>query len=332
MTVNRYPPNTLMRRLLVAFFMLAALAASWSAIAQPFPARPVRIVVPFAPGGSPDLLARALAQQLEQQLGRSFIVDNRAGANGIIGAEIVARAAPDGYTVMHTPPAFVLNTLVYKKLPYDVHRDYAPITNVGTAGGYVLLVTPSLPVGTVGELIALAKAKPLAYGSPPAGNTLHLASELFKVRAGVPFLHVPYKGGTESFTALMSGEVQMLIVPPTAAVPYVRSGRLKAIGFTGSKRLAALPNLPTIAESGLPEYVVDFTWNGWFAPSRTPPSLITLLQTEVAKAVHAPKVRELFSMSGYTAVANAPEEFRRFVHAEVKRYAELVREARIAVD
>ena len=300
--------------------------------AQPFPSKPIRIVVPYPPGGSPDVLARALAAQLDAQFGKSVIVDNRGGANGIIGAEIVAKAAPDGYTVMHTPPAFIINTLLYKKLPYDVHRDYAPVTNVASGGGYLLLVNPSLPVGSVKELIALAKSKPLTFGSPPAGNTLHLASEIFNQRAGTQIKHIPYKGGAESFTALMSGEIQMLIVPPTAAVPYVKSGRLRALGFTGSKRMATLPDVPTVAESALPDYVVDFTWNGWFAPAKTPREIVARLQGEVHKALRAPKMRAILEASGFTPVGNAPEEFRQFVQAEIKRYAEIVREANIRVE
>lgn len=326
----------LLRHRVPASLAIALLAANLlfagASFAQKFPSRPVRIVVPFAPGGSPDVLARGLGAQLDAQLGKSFIIDNRGGANGIIGAEIVAKAAPDGYTVIHTPPAFIINSLVYKKLPYDVHKDFAPITNVGTAGGYVILVPPALPVHSVRELISVAKAKPLSYGSPPAGNTLHLASELFKLRAGIPLQHVPYKGGSESFTALMSGEIQMLIVPPTAAVPFVKSGRLRAVAFTGSSRLSVLPDVPTVAESGLPEYVVDFTWNGWFAPARTPRTIIIKLQTEIAKAVQAPKMRDLLASSGFTPVANTPEEFRIFVDAEIQRYAPLVKEAKITVE
>jgi tripartite-type tricarboxylate transporter receptor subunit TctC len=320
-----------MRYFVILILMLVSTGVSGSNTAtQSYPNRPVRIIVPYPPGGSsPDVLARGLAAQLDAQLGKNFVVDNRSGANGIIASEIVARAAPDGYTVLHTPPAFILNALVYKNLPYDVYKDYAPVTNVATSGGYVLLVAPALPARSVKELIALAKTTPLAYGSPPPGNTLHLASELFKLRAGVPLQHIPYRGGTETFTALISGQIQVLIVPTTTAVPYVKAGRLRALAFTGSSRLGLLPDVPTVVESGVPDYVVDFTWNGWFAPARTPSEIITRLYMEVRKAVQAPRMRELLDNSGFTAVANPPDEFRQFVYAETKRYAEMVREAKV---
>jgi tripartite-type tricarboxylate transporter receptor subunit TctC len=321
-----------MRRSIAVMMVLCTLAGIAAAAEPAYPLRPVRVVVPFGAGGSPDVLARSLGAQLELQLGKNFIIDNRAGANGIIGAEIVARAAPDGYTVMHTPPGFIINSLVYKKLSYDVHRDYAPVTNVASGSGYLLLVNPSLPVTNIKELIALAKTKPFSYGSQPVGNTLHLASEMFNRSAGLNLQHVPYKGGADSFAALMSNEIQVLIVPPTAAVPYVKAGRLRALGFTGSKRLALMPEVPTIAESGLPDYVVDFTWNGWFAPANTPAAIVKRLQSEIRKAVQAPRMREILDASGFTAVADTPDEFRAFVQREIKRYAEIVRDAHIKVE
>ena len=323
-----------MRNLIVlALGAGCAMSSALSFAAEmPYPQRPVRVVVPFGPGGSPDVLARALGAQLEAQLGKTFIIDNRAGANGIIGAEIVARAAPDGYTVIHTPPGFIINTLLYKNLSYDVDRDYVPVTNVASGSGYLLLVNPSLPVQSIRDLISLAKAKSLTYGSPPAGNTLHLATEMFNQRAGVRLLHIPYKGGSDSFAALMGNEIQVLVVPPTAAVPYVSSGRLRALGFTGSKRLALMPEVPTIAESGLPDYVVDFTWNGWFATAKTPPAIIARLQSEIRKAVQAPRMREILDASGFVAVANTPDEFRAFVRDEIKRYEQIVRDANVKVE
>jgi len=300
--------------------------------AQAFPTKPLRIVVPFAVGGSPDVIARGLAIQLDVQMGKSIVVDNRAGANGIIGADIVAKSAPDGHTLIHSPPAFVLNALVYKKLPYDVMRDFIPVTNIGNSGGYLMLVSPALGVNNLKEFIAAAKAKPLSYGSPPAGNTLHLATEMLKQRTGMSLQHVPYKGGTETFTALISGEVQVLLVPPPAAIPYVKSGRLRAIGFTGAKRHPILPEVPTLAESGVADYVIDFTWHGWFAPAKTPLEIVRRLQLEARKALQAPAMRALMESSGFEAVANTPEEFKIFVQAEMKRYAEIVRAANVVAE
>ena len=300
--------------------------------AQTFPSKPLRIVVPFAVGGSPDVIARGLAIQLDAQLGKSIVVDNRAGANGIIGADIVAKSAPDGHTLIHSPPAFVLNALVYKKLPYDVIRDFIPVTNIGNSGGYLMLVSPALGVNNLKEFIVAAKAKPLSYGSPPAGNTLHLATEMLKQRTGMSLQHVPYKGGTETFTALISNEVQVLLVPPPAAIPYVKSGRLRAIGFTGAKRHPILPEVPTLAESGVADYVIDFTWHGWFAPAKTPLEIVRRLQLEARKALQAPAMRALMESSGFEAVANTPEEFKIFVQTEMKRYAEIVRAANVVAE
>lgn len=310
------------------------LALLWSSLAaaQPFPNRPLRIVVPFAIGGSPDVIARGLAVQLDPQLGKSVIVDNRAGANGIIGAEIVAKAAPDGHTLIHSPPAFVINALVYKNLPYDILRDFIPVTNIGNSGGYLMLVAPTLGVGSVKEFIALAKTKSLSYGSPPAGNTLHLATEMLKQRTGIPLQHVPYKGGTETFTALMTGEVQVLLVPPPAAIPYVKAGRLRALAFTGAKRHVTLPEVPTISESGIPDYVIDFTWHGWFVPAKTPMEIVRRLHAEARKALQAPAMKALMEGTGFEAVANTPEEFRAFVQSEMKRYAEIVRAANVRAE
>ena len=226
----------------------------------------------------------------------------------------------------------MLNALVYKKLPYDVMRDFIPVTNIGNSGGYLMLVSPALGVDNLKEFIAAAKAKPLSYGSPPAGNTLHLATEMLKQRTGMSLQHVPYKGGTETFTALISGEVQVLLVPPPAAIPYVKSGRLRAIGFTGAKRHPILPEVPTLAESGVADYVIDFTWHGWFAPAKTPLEIVRRLQLEARKALQAPAMRALMESSGFEAVANSPEEFKIFVQTEMKRYAEIVRAANVVAE
>ena len=211
-------------------------------------------------------------------------------------------------------------------------RDFIPVTQIGNSGGYLVLVSPSLGVASVKEFIALAKAKPLSYGSPPAGNTLHLASEMFKQRTGIPLQHVPYKGGAETFTGLMTGEVHILFVPPPSAVPYVKSGRLRALAFTGQSRLPAMAEVPTLGESGISDMVVDFTWHGWFVPAKTPMAIVQRLNDEARKALQSQKMRALMDAVSFQPVANSPAAFREFVASEMKRYAEIVRTANIRVE
>jgi tripartite-type tricarboxylate transporter receptor subunit TctC len=299
--------------------------------AQAFPNRPIRLIVNTSAGSSPDLIARAVGRQAETFLAQNLIVDNRAGANGIIGAVVVAHAAPDGYTVLHASPGVILNTLVYKNLQYDIHRDFVPVTQVAAGVGYLMLVHPSLPAYTVKDFIALAKQKPLTYSSVPVGGTTHLAAELFNLRAGVKVRHIPYKSGADSVNAVMANEVNLTFSPPTGALPHVQSARLRAIAFSGSKRFARLPEVPLVSEAGVPDYVVDFTWNAWFAPGKTPRAIIHRLQGAVREALKAPKVIEFLDAAAFYPVGSTPEEFREFVNAELKRYAEAVREAKIPV-
>jgi len=321
----------------LAALVTVALTAAGSACAQnlataggqTFPNRPVRLVVATTAGGSPDLIARAIARPAEIYLGQNVIVDNRPGASGIIGATIVANAVPDGHTVLHTAPAVILNPLVYRKLPYDVDRDLVPVTAVANGVGYLMLVNPALPAHTVKEFIALARQKSLNYGSSPVGSTVQLAAELFNVRAGVQLRHIPYKGGSESVNALMGGEIQVTFAPPTAALPFVQAGRLRALGFSGSKRFSRLPDVPLISEAGVPDYIVDFTWNAWFAPAKTPLDIVKKLHAAVREALKSPKVLEFLEAAAFYPVGSTPEEFRVFVAAETKRYAQIVREAKI---
>ena len=300
-----------------------------SAAKRSFPTRPIRLVVGVPAGGSPDLIARAVARQAESYLGQTIVVDNRTGANGIIAATIVANAAPDGYTVLHTAPSIILNTVTYRKLPYDVHRDFVPVTQIAAGVGYLMLVPPSLPVHTVKEFIALAKQKPLRYSSAPIGSTTHLATELFNVRAGLQVQHIPYRGGADAVNAVMSGEVDLTFSPPTAALAFVQAGRMRALAFSGSKRFAKLPDVPLVSEAGVPDYIVDFTWNAWFAPARTPPAIVSELQAAVREAVKTPRMIEFLEAAAFYPVASTPDQFREFVDAEIRRYAQNVRDAKI---
>ncbi len=296
---------------------------------QAFPNRPIRAVVASPAGGSPDLIARAVTREVEALLGQGFIVDNRGGANGIIAAGIVGTAAPDGYTLLHTAPAFLLNALVYKKLPYDVRTDFAPVTCVAAGVGYLMLVNPVLPVKTVKEFIALAKQKSLTFSAPPVGGTTTLAGELFNLRAGIQMRHISYRGGNDAVNAVMANEVDVTFSPPTGSAVHVQSGRLRALGFTGSKRYGRMPDVPLISEAGVPDYVVDFTWNAWFAPAKTPSAVLNRLQSAVSAALKTPKMIDFLDAAAFYPVASTPEAFRVFVEAELKRYTQHLREAKV---
>ena len=312
---------------LLAVAMDAAVAATAPAVE--YPARPVRMVVTFTAGGTPDAIARIVVGQMERQLGQSFVVDNRAGANGIIGTDIVAKAAPDGYTLLHVTGSLVINPRLYRTLPYDVFRDLEPVTNIVLGDGYLLLVHPSVPAQSVMELVALAKNKPLSYGTPGIGNTLHLATELFNVRAGTQLLHVPYKGVAPALNSLLAGETQVIFIPPTIAVQHVKTGKARALGFTGSKRWSFMPEVPTIMEAGVPDFEITGSWHGWLAPAKTPPAVIARIHAEAKKALQVPRVRDFLVAGGYEPDGSTPEEFRKFLKKESARYAEAVRAAGI---
>ena len=296
---------------------------------QAYPEHPIRLVLPFPPGGNVDTFARVLARQLESQLGQSIVVDNRGGANGIIGFDIVAKAPPDGYTLMSTSFAFAVNPAMYKKLPYDTEKDFVPITNYVNGLGYLFVAHPSLPAHSVKEVIALAKEKPLNYSSAGIGNGQHLAGELFSLKSGIRLLHVPYKGGGPALNAVLGGEVNLHFPAAIVAIPHVKAGRLRALGFTGAARLASLPDVPTIAEAGLPGFVYDTGWHAWFAPARTPAAIVNRIHAEIAKALQEPKLREFFVSGGYEPAGSTPAEFQRIFHTDIKRYAQIVRAAKI---
>ncbi len=308
---------------------LIAVSAA-TVMAQGYPQRPIRLIVPFPPGGATDTSARALAKEVESLLGQPLVIDNRGGANGIIGCDLVAKAAPDGYTLLHTSVAFAINPSTYRNLPFNVSRDFAPITNVIVGQGALLTVNSSVPAHSVAELIALAKDRQLTYSSPGIGNVLHLITESFKVRAGIEMLHVPYKGAGPALTALLSAEVDVMIVPPLIAVPHIKAGRLRALGYSGAKRLEAMPDLPTIAEAGLPGFQMDTGWHAWFAPAKTPGEIITRIYTAIHKALELPRLREFYLTAGYEPTADPPAQFQRSFQADIQRWGELVRLAKIA--
>jgi tripartite-type tricarboxylate transporter receptor subunit TctC len=321
-----------MRRILLAIFALsAALGTSPAAWAQQYPAKPVRVIVPFAAGGTPDVVARVIAQQLSTQTGQTFVVENRPGADGVVGSQAVAESAPDGYTILVTSSSFVVNPSFHKKLPFDVIRDFEPVTNIAATEAYILGVNPRLPAQTVQEFIALAR-KPdskISFGSPGVGNGLHLAAELFKSLTKTQMVHVPYRGAAPALTGLVAGDVQMMFMTPPSSMPYVEAGKIRAIGYAGTKRFARLPDVPTLAEAGVPGMEVLSSWTGMFAPARTPPDVLARLHEEVRKAVESPFGRERLASLGVNPVANPPAAFKPYIASQVKQIADIVKTAGI---
>jgi tripartite-type tricarboxylate transporter receptor subunit TctC len=302
------------------------------AAAQSFPSRPVRIIVPLAAGGPGDVLARAVGQKLSESLGQPVVIDNRPGANTNVGAEVVVKAAPDGHTLLATASTLTINPSLYASLPYDPIRDFAPVTLIATTP-LMLVAHPSLPVRSVKELIALAKAKPsqLLYGSAGNGSTLHLAGEMFNTLAGVKLMHVPYKGVTGAFSDLLGGQISLMFPGTPIALPQAQAGKLRALGTTGSRRTPAAPELPTIAEAGVPGYEVS-VWYGILAPAGTPPAIVNRLHTEVSRIVQLPDIKERWAVLGAEPVSNAPDQFAAFLKADLGKWAKVVRESGAKID
>lgn len=297
--------------------------------AEDYPAKPVRIIVPFAPGGGTDLVARLTAQKLSERLGQQFIVENRSGAGGVIGSDLVAKSKPDGYTLVVVSGSHTINPSLYRHLPYDTLRDFAPVTNL-VAGPALLVVHPSVPANNVRELIALAKAKPgtLSFASSGNGSPPHLGGELFKWKAGVDMIHVPYKGNGPAYADLIGGQVSLMFPNIATSLQHVQSGRLRALAVTSRTRIRVAPDIPTVAESGLPGYELN-SWFGLLAPADTPPAVLRLLQQEIAKIYQLPEVREKIVSQGVEPVANTPAEFAVEIKAEMAQWSQLFKAANI---
>ena len=318
--------------------IVAVTACAWAlwtgaACAQDkYPSRPIRLVIPFAPGGGSDVTARLLGPRVAERLGQTVVIDNRPAASGVVGANIVAKAVPDGYTLLGTTVTFVINGTLQKGLPYDAFKDFTPITQV-IVSPFGLLLHPSVPAKTVKELIAYARANPgkLLYGSSGPGSSPHLSAELFLSMAGLSMTHVPYKGIAPAITAQLGNEVQLAFSNIFSTLGHWKAGRLRLVAHGGAKRIESFPDIPTIAESGLPGYESS-NWYGYVATARTPPAIIRTLNQAFVASVNQPDVRKILVAQGNDVIANTPEEFARVIRADAERWGGIGRKLGIQLD
>lgn len=314
----------------VPLLALALLGSGFEcALAQKYPARPIRLVVASSPGGASDILARLLAQKLGEELGQQVVVDNRGGASGVIGTGIVAKATPDGYTLLIIQPSLTINPSMIRKMPYDAARDFAPVSLVVDAF-QIMTVNPAVPATSVKDLIVLAKAKPgqLTFGSPGIGTSPHMTAELFKQTAGVDMPQVIFKGSGMAFISLISGEITAAVSTALSAMPHVRSGRIRALGITAPKRLQILPDVPTFVESGLPGFVIS-QWFGFLAPAGTPRPIINRLYQALTRGASSPEVVSRLAEQGVEVVNRKPEEFASLIRREIAQWNKVVKAAGI---
>ena len=329
----RFPSR---RRLLAAAGAALCFAAPAFAQAQApaptYPTKPVKLVVPYPPGGPTDIVARLVAQKLSDAMGQQFIIDNRPGAGGNPGAELVARSPADGYTLVVATTAHAINPSLFKNLGYSLAKDFAPVSQL-TSGPLVIVANPQLPAKNVAELIALAKSKPgeLNFASSGNGQSTHLSAELFAAMAGVKMNHIPYKGSAPALTDTMGGQTQLMFDTMLSAMPHVKAGKLKALAVTSAARSPVAPDVPTVAESGLPGYEA-IAWNGLLAPAGTPPEVLARLSAELKKVLAAPDVKDKFEAQGFAASWNSSEDFGRFMSAEVDKWAKVVKVSGAKVD
>jgi tripartite-type tricarboxylate transporter receptor subunit TctC len=303
------------------------------ACAQAYPTKPIRLVVPFPPGGSLDVVARAIGQKLTEAWGQPVVIDNRPGAGGNIGADLVAKSAPDGYTILEGAlSTHAVNVSLYSKMPYDPVRDFAPITLVAITPN-VLVLNPSFPANSVPELIAYAKAHPggLSFGSGSNGSAGHLAGELFKTETGVDMVHIPYKGGAPALQALLAGDTQLMFDNLANSTPQLKAGKLKALAVTTAKRSALAPELPTLAETGLPGFDI-YTWWGFMAPAGTPKEIIAKWNAEVTRILATPEMKAFFAQQGAEPAPTTPEQFAALIRSEIPKYAKIVKDSGAKVD
>jgi tripartite-type tricarboxylate transporter receptor subunit TctC len=328
----RVQSETKIRCIRTACVSLLIFTCSQCLFAQVYPAREIRVVVPYAPGGGSDVTSRILAKRMSETLGRQLVIDNRAGANGIIGTEMVARAPADGYTLLFVSSPHAVNPSMYRKLPFDTFKDFVPISEIAVAPS-ILVVHPSMPVKTVRDLIALAKERPrgIDYASGGSGGSPHLAAELFKNMAGINLNHVPYRGAGPALTDVLAGQVQLMFASSAPTLPQIRSGRLRPLGISSLKRSKVAPDIPTIQESGVPGFEA-ITIFGLVAPAKTPPSIVELLNSAVHKSMRAQDVEDSLKTLGADVALSTPEAFGNLIQSEGKRWGELVRALNLQVE
>ncbi|MBI4207776.1 MAG: tripartite tricarboxylate transporter substrate binding protein [Betaproteobacteria bacterium] len=321
-----------------AIAAVGLLAASMPAIAQKparatdYPTKPIRMIVPFAPGGGTDIIGRLVAQELGQAWGQTVVVDNRGGAGGTIGTDLAAKSTPDGYTMVLCSLGLSYAPALYSKLPYDPARDLTPISLVATQP-FVYVVIPSLGVNSMKDLIALAKAKPgaIRYGSGGAGGSSHLGTELLRTMTGIEIVHVPYKGTGPALTAMLGGEIQMQLIGISSVVPHMKSGRMRALAVSGAKRSAAAPEVPTVAESGVPGYAFD-VWYGMLFPAGTPRAIVGKVNAEINRALKSPALARRFASVGVEPAGTSAEDFATMIRSEIAKWRKVVQSANIRVE
>ena len=320
-------------RLLLSITVLAGALAAAPVHAQQYPARPIRVFIPFTAGSAADIIARAMEPQLREKLGQSLIIDNRGGAGGNIAAELTAKSAPDGYTVMMgTVGTHAINLALYSKLPYHPQRDFTPVALVGESPN-ILVINPYVPAKSIKELIALGKARPgeLNYGSSGSGTTVHLSGELFSTMAGIKMVHVPYKGATEALTGLLGGQFDLMFASLSSAIPLVKAGRLRAFAVTGEKRSPSIPEMPTLSEAALPGYSAS-AWFGVLGPAGMPPAAVTTLSNAALASLQTQEVKDRLFASGVEVRPMPPDEFTRLIDSEIRKWAQVVKASGAKVD
>jgi len=318
-----------MRRLTLALaVVLTALAAS-SALAQNYPNRPIRLIVPFAAGGAVDVLARLIGAKLSDQLNQPVIIENRPGAGGTLGADAVAKSPPDGYTILQNTNGAAIAPALVRNLPFDAMKDFAPVTQI-VASNLVLVASLKSGINSVPELIAMAKSKPgkLNYGSSGLGNPLHLTMEMLKHATGADIVAVPFRGDAQIHAALLGGEVEIAVVPLATAVELIKDNRIRALGITGAKRSPAVPNVPTVAEQGVPGFASS-GWQGWFMPTNTPVAIVERIQQEIVKAIALPDIRTRLEAMAYEPVGSTPKQFDAYFKSEIAKFKRVITDAKI---